>query len=136
MAYARASPATAQTLSTHKLGISTRIVLFQANTMITTQIPPSKYGAIEIARRRFYEKFNLEVYDVLDSDNPGIEDLPISWDVIVDGPVLPPKDCWYVLCNAEYLVSEQTPMCGGTVRFFCVSKTSGEVLYEGEYDEE
>lgn len=104
--------------------------------MITEQISPSKYDAIEIARRRFYEEFNLEVYDVLDSDDPGIEDLPISWDVIIDGPVLPPKDCWYVLCNAEYRVSEQNPMCGGPVRIFCVSKTSDEVIYEGEYPSE
>ena len=98
--------------------------------------PPSKYDVIEIARSRFYEDLDFQVYDVLEPDDPEIEDLPILWTEIVDGPVLPPKDCWYVLCNPEARISNRFPQVGGEVRCFCISKTSGEVVYEDEYAEE
>lgn len=96
----------------------------------------SNYDAAIIAVRRMLEEYNVEVYEVLDSDNPRIEDLPISWEHQVGGPKLPPKDCWYVLLNADLSAEEFKAGCGGDVRVICVSKETGEIIYDDEYSEE
>ena len=42
-----------------------------------------------------------------------------------------PKDCWYIFCSYD-----PTSYCLRSSRLICVSKTTGEVIYDGSAQDE
>jgi hypothetical protein len=92
--------------------------------------------AIEAARKRVANDDAFEVHEVLDSNDPEVDRLPILWMETEGSPIeLPPKDCWYVLCDATP-PEERGIACGGNVRLICVSKATYEIVYDDIYGEE
>ena len=78
----------------------------------------NKEKALEIAREHAL-RVELDIFDITDSLPPGCS--------VYNAP----KDCWYISCSYNLPFHALT-----SSRLICVSKTTGEVVYDGSANDE